>query len=730
MADSAAESDSSTDAVVAVEVSAADVEMPDLDTRIEWVNSWEESSRDNLKAARRDRDYVDNKQWAESDLAVLAERHQPAIVNNYIAPKVNFICGEEIRKRVDPVARPRTPQHEDAARVATDALRCVEEEQKFDRVRSAVLRNMLVEGYGGALKELEECPDGLGGVEYKHRLKHIQWDRLFYDPHSREPDFSDAKYLGVVVWMDLDDAIDEMPKAAEALKAAVAQEIGDAGGTTEDAPRQWIDRKRERVKIVEMYFRAGKDWYRSVFTKGADIEAPAKTWLLDEQKQYTLCPLKMASCYIDQEGRRYGIVRMLISPQDEINKRASKALHLLSVRQVIAKKDKIPDPTKFMDELAKPDGFAEVAEHASLSGDDPDVIISQTGDLAQGHVTMMEQAKADLDRIGPSAAQIPDLPDSASGRAVIARQQAASQEMGSVFDHLLNWTISIFETDWLTIRHPDYGWTEEKYLRVTDDQELTGYRFVGLNRKITRAKRLQELLEKGAPPPKALETAAGSFTPIVMRGVQQAMQQAAQMAQMTGQPPPSDPTPIILQHPLMQQEITENQVEHMLVDIVLDVSMDTTLIAQEQFKTLMDMIQLAGQTRPDMMPKLFEIAIGSSDLPDKRQIRELLSKPPDPKEAQAQEQMRQLQMAGVKAGVDAQTSLAGLNAAKTAETQAKAQVVVPQAMAEIEAKKAQAQIAGAKVPSEIGRNEAAAMKDAASAGERMGGGMMPPMGGL
>ena len=40
----------------------------------------------------------------------------------------------------------------------------------------------------------------------------------------------------------------------------------------------------------------------------------------------------------DRENNRYGMVRNLISVQDEINKRRSKALHLLSVRQVIAVK--------------------------------------------------------------------------------------------------------------------------------------------------------------------------------------------------------------------------------------------------------------------------------------------------------------------------------------------------------------------------------------------------------
>jgi hypothetical protein len=693
-------------APVAVEVTAVAVELPSLETRIEWFEDWEESTSESQKLARRDRAYMDGDQWSSDELAKLKERHQPPLVKNRIARKINFIRGEEIRKRIDPVARPRTPQHEDAARAATDALRYVEEEQRFDQVRSSVLANMLVEGYGGGLKELEECDDGNGGIEYKHRLQHVQWDRLFYDPHSRNGDFSDAKYLGVILWMDLDDAAIRFPEAAEAIRGAVTRDIGESSSTTEDTPRKWVDRKRERVKLVEMYFRIDKNWFRCVFTKGADLEEPTPTGYLDERGQYNVCPLVMASCYVDQDGMRYGVVRQLISPQDEVNKRASKALHLLSVRQVIAEKDSIPDPEKFQAELAKPDGYAEVA-HGALST--RTVEISPTGDLAQGHVAMMQQAIADLDSIGPSSSTLPDIPESSSGRAFIARQQAASQELGPLFDSLRNWSHRIFELDWLCIRQ---WWTEEKWLRVTDDQEMTGYRFVALNHQTTRAARMQELLKKGSPPPKALETAAGSYTPTIMRDVQQQAQAMAQMAIQMGQQPPQDPTPIILQHPLMQEPIVENQVEHMLVDIVIDEAPETAILAQEQFQTLTEMVPAIMQSRPDLAPMMAKLIVRASQLPDKRELLAEFDKPPDQQQQQMQQVAQQMQMEGAKAGIAVQQSQAQLNAARAASEQAKVQQ------------------SGAKVPSEIEKNQASAMRDAAHAGEKMGGGMMPPMGAM
>ena len=133
------------------------VKLPSLETRIEWVDQWEEETREARKLAVRDREYYDHIQWTRDEVSTLEERNQPVLTKNRIKRKIDFILGEEIEKRVDPVVRPNKPQHEDAARAMTDALRYVEEEQEFDEVRSAVIKNMIVEGYGGAIKELEDC---------------------------------------------------------------------------------------------------------------------------------------------------------------------------------------------------------------------------------------------------------------------------------------------------------------------------------------------------------------------------------------------------------------------------------------------------------------------------------------------------------------------------------------------------------------------------------------------
>jgi len=700
-----------------IEVEVRTVELPSISTRQGWFEDWEEATAPAQREAMLDRDYYDGKQWSPEEIKALKKRRQPVVTKNRIAKKVNTVIGEEIRKRIDPQARARTDQHIDSARVATDALRYVEEQQRFDDARTSVFKNVLVEGYGGAFKnvEIDEEDESSDPV---HTLDHVQWDRLFYDPKSRAANFSDAKYMGMVLWMDIDDAISEYPEMARELKENInSDRSSSTTRTTDDTPRNWSDHseRRSRVKIVEMYFKNGDDWYRSDFTDGTDLRDIERTYLLDEKGRNSVCPLVMASCYVDKEGFRYGVVRALRSPQDILNKSASKAMHLANVSRVIAERDAILDTNKFRTELARPDGVALVEKGRLVDGT---IKVQDGAQLAPAHITMMQVAQQDIDGIGPSSSNIPGLPESASGRALIARQQAASLEMGPAFDELRKWTRRIFEIDWLCIRQ---FWTEEMWLRVTDDRNLDGYRFVGINQRMTRAQRLRELMEADPKPElnHALETAAGEFAPVVAAQagqqaqiIQAQQQQQAQLMQAQGlQPPqfqPPEPLELLASQELMQDQVTVNQVDRMLVDIILDEGPETAVIEQEEFEKIAQIMPAILQVRPDMAPLITETLIRLSQVRDRQEILESMRKPPDEEAQQAQQQAQQqqqaqfqAQLAQMQAQVQALQSQAALNQAKAQQAQADAQATV------------------AKTPSEIEENEASARKDAAAAGEKM-----------
>lgn len=671
--------------VVDVEVTAVAVEVPTLDQRIRYVEAFLEETYEQRRDSMRDRDFYDGHQLSKDDLAKLKRRKQPALVHNLIAPKVNYVLGEEVMRRTDPVALPRTMQHDSAARAATDALRFVSDEEGFDVARTAMAKNMFVEGTGGVIKELVEGPDRV-----RHKLRHVEWDRLIWDPHSRSLLFEDAKYLGVHVWLDLDDAVIDYPHAAEALESAVMNPIAADDEGTSDRPRySWVDAKRKRVQIAELYIRIGDTWVKTCFTQAADLEEPGETGYRDEQGK-SICPLKMASCYIDREGRRYGVVRHMVSPQMALNKHKSKLLHMVTAKPVMAERDAVRDPQEFMQEVAKPDGFGTIEPGFF----EKVKVIDQTS-LATAHLQLVQESKADIQGIGPTASQVPGMPASSSGRALLARQKAASQELGNPFDTIRQWTKSVFELDWHCIRQ---HWTEEMWLRVTDDETRTGYRFVALNRRMTRAQRMGELMQQGLKPDAALDIAAGTYAWQIRGDVQRQMaMMPPQVAQQM------KPEQLIMAHPAMQDVITENQVDQMVMDIVIDESPETAVIQQEEFDKLIELAGMVVPTNPSMGPMMTKLVVRASQLRDKKELLEMMDKPPDPQQVQAQQAMRQLQLEQGKAGVAVAQSQAQLNQARAA------------------AEATKTQHAGAKLPSEIKKNEASAYHDAANAGHIIGG---------
>lgn len=461
---------------------------------------------------------------------------------NRIRPKINYLLGVEKRGRQDPKAFPRTPGHQQDAEAATDAIRYVCDDQDFPDIASDVWEHMIVEGFGGVEVAAEAAPGG-GGTEVRIVLRHWPWDRLFYDPHARRRDFADAKYLGGVVWMDEDEVLARWPAAGEAVRATYAQ-WSSGGETYEDRPRHlaWADARRRRVRVVQLWWRSRRTWMTATFTAGGFLAAPQDSPYLDEDGRPE-CPLILQSAYVDRDNRRYGVVRDMIGPQDEINVRRRKALHLLSVRQVIAEEGAVRDVDQARQELAKPDGYVEVAPSFRFE-------ISPTGDLAAGQAQLLQEAKAELEALGPNAFLQGRQGAAASGRAIALSQQGGAIEIdGAVLDQHRRWKRRVYRAIWNRVRQV---WTAEKWIRVTDDQR--NVRFVALNRPETLGDALLAL-------PAEQRAAA-----LAARGL------------VPGDPRLAAPTGRVL-----------NDVARMTVDIVVDEAPDVVSLQIEQFQQLVEL---------------------------------------------------------------------------------------------------------------------------------------------
>lgn len=436
-----------------------------LPTLVRWFEDAEDQTSDARAKAERDRDYYDNKQYTSAELAELAARKQPAISDNRIRRKIDYLAGLEKQARQDPKAYPRNPQDEEAAEAATDAIRFVADQNRFPQVASRVWENELIEGAAG----VDVCVEPGGAQGYRIKLNRVPWDRLFYDPHSSEPDFSDAKYLGIVLWMDEEDVLARWPGSEQVLETSYASQ--GYSDTYDDKPRfgVWADSKRKRVRVVQIYWNGPEGWQYASYTKGGYFDEAQPSPYVDEDGA-PCCPLIFVSAYVDRDNARYGVVRDMIDQQDEINKRRSKALHLLSVRQVVMEDGAVQDVDVARRELAKPDGIIVKAPGMEFE-------IQQTADLAAGQAQLMQVAMASLDAMGPNATMQGKQKDQgASGIAIARSQQGGLIEVGTLLDMHRDWKRRVYEAVWQRIRQ---FWTAETWVRVTDDE--ANVRFVGLN---------------------------------------------------------------------------------------------------------------------------------------------------------------------------------------------------------------------------------------------------------
>jgi hypothetical protein len=429
----------------------------------------ESASVNSRELSERDRDYVDNIQYTAAELKEFADRGQPPTIDNRIKTKVDYLVGLEKTQRIQPKALPRTPKHENDADGASQGIKFVTDEEDYSAKRSAVWRNILVEGFGGVSVSAEECMDynGQPGIEVK--VRRWSWDRLFYDPHSAEVDFSDAGYLGGVLWMDETDALEQYkdnPEAASIVENTILS--ATMSQTYDDKPKfsVWADRKRKRIRIVVMWLKRGKDWYFAEYTKGGILKAGPSPYKTDKGESDG--EMILQSAYVDRDNNRYGLVREMITLQDEINKRRSKSLHLLNVSQIVYEDGAVEDINDFHRQSVRPDGKMKVNPGALK---DKRVQFNTRTDLATAHFQLLEEAKAAIDLKGPNATEMGDKTggsNAASGKAIIASQQGGMIQVGDLMDNLRHLDKRVFRAIWNRIRQ---FWTAEKWIRVTDDQQ-------------------------------------------------------------------------------------------------------------------------------------------------------------------------------------------------------------------------------------------------------------------
>ena len=454
-----------------------------------------------------DCEYYDGIQWRPDEAAAIRRRGQNPIVFNEVKPTIDWLIGTERRTRRDFKVLARNNQAKDAendAQVKTKLLKYLEDVNRSPFNRSQSFDDSMKAGLGfieiGITSDPEDEP-----VFHRHE----SWVNCLHDSiGTTKPDLSDSRYFFRFKEVDLDVAQAYFPEKAEELqRAATFGDTSAFGGpgddewagawptgelsTTDGTPLRWITHNfealnpRQRVSLVECWYRVptrektniggtSQDRTRmtmrvAVFTKhDLLIDAPSPY----KHNRFPFVPVWAYRRKAD--GMPYGPIRNIRGPQDDLNKRMSKAQFLLSINQMRIEKGAIDKETmdveELREEMAAPDGVA-IFQDGALSGSK--VQVREHGDIAQGHLALADRDSAAIRSVsGVTMEQRGQSSNGQSGKAILAKQDQGQMVTAELFDNLL--LAHQLEGE-LTLSLIEQFYTEEKTFSVTGERFALDY---------------------------------------------------------------------------------------------------------------------------------------------------------------------------------------------------------------------------------------------------------------
>lgn len=427
---------------------------------------------DNRHEMATDEDYYDGIQWNAEDKQELEERGQPANTYNECKPMVQWILGTEKRARTDWKIVPRAEDDVKPAAAKTKLFKYISDINKAEYQRSMAFADAIKSGLGWLKVAAENDEYGRPRIVYKY----CSWREFWIDSRSRQPDYSDARYLIRRRYIDVDDAKAFWPDKAVAIdleaqsdRAITTPDVSDdpledefygsnhasSGGNERKLVlvREGWYRKNERVQIIrgmdhpldgQLYDKSNVMHAMAVENREIDLVwVNRKTvyvciWINETCLHHQKTPYKHDRFpYVPVWGERfgrngqpYGAIRQARDPQDSLNKRLSKALYLLCTRRVVMDEDAVEDLDALEDELARADSIIK-----KKSGADFEII--ENGTLAAGHIDMANRDSAQI-RVstGVTGENLGIETNATSGIAMQRRQEQGTVVTTTLFDNL------------------------------------------------------------------------------------------------------------------------------------------------------------------------------------------------------------------------------------------------------------------------------------------------------
>ncbi|MGL4573749.1 MAG: hypothetical protein ACRCV9_03065 [Burkholderiaceae bacterium] len=481
----------------------------ELKKLLTWYYFEKDRQSENRLQMATDADFYDNIQWDAEDAATLRERGQMPLVFNEIAPMIDWLIGTERRTRVDWKVLPRTEDDVELADVKTKVLKYVADINKSAYHRSRAFADAGKVGLGWIDDGVRDDP-----TQDPLYSRYEDWRCVLHDSLAYDLDMSDARYVFRWRWVDVDiarvmypDRIDAINKAAQEfggtdadigndddLDGSLSASLGSGYRTVGDEG-PFAGATRKRIKLIECQ-------YRAPAPVKIVAEGELKGAYVNEHDAVLMDKIAKGGCAIHEKvsmrmhiavfterdllycapspyrfngftltpvwGYRrsrdrlpYGAIRRVRDLQQDLNKRASKALHALNTRQVIAETGAVKDIAEAREEIQRPDGWVDIAPGRQFR-------VESGSEMARGQMEMMQLDAASIQRgTGISNENLGRQTNAVSGKAIEARQLQGSVVTTEFFDNL-RLAVQLQGEKQLSMTEQFYS--DEKVIRLTGNK--------------------------------------------------------------------------------------------------------------------------------------------------------------------------------------------------------------------------------------------------------------------
>ncbi len=433
---------------------------------------------ENRREMATDEDFYDNEQWKDADKAVLEARGQKPLVYNVTATTIDWVLGTERRARSDFKVLPRRKADSKPAERKSELLKYLSDCNDTPFHWSRAFADAVKVGVGWIEDAIQDSAEDEPIV-----TRYCNWREMLGDSSSNELDYSDGRYMFRSKWVDVDTACALFKRRKDIIEGSVDNidqftELSMYGDEAMDQKEIDLDRVnvsrrndnhtggyfRRRVRMIECWYRvpeevqkiSGGQFAGEIYdphSRGhqdqiasGEAEIVKRTtmrmnvaifttvgmlWMGPSPYRHNRFPFTPVWGFRrGRNGLPYGLIRRIRDIQEDINKRASKALHILSTNKVVMDKGAVDDMAAFEEEIARPDSII-------VKNPGRDLTINADRELSQYHVELMSRSIAMVQQASGVTDELMGRGTNAtSGIAIQSRQDQGQMATSGLFDNL------------------------------------------------------------------------------------------------------------------------------------------------------------------------------------------------------------------------------------------------------------------------------------------------------